>query len=131
MPKINNISSKEINEMKGVINEIRGSHFALGETKNDFKTTTGSTYVYDNKLASGAKGSLDGELINDLRATHYKLGYMPNANFTTHQSSFVPHAIKANKFKDNHLRKTNIDLNPGNRNVFDGKTIYMLDFKKQ
>lgn len=117
--------------MKNVINDIRGHHFALGEDRNDFGTTSGSTYLYDPHRAAGAKGSLDSELKNDLRATHYKLGYMQDNHHTTHQSSYVPMPINPAKFKDPHLRKSHIDLNSTNKNMFEGKTIYMSDFTKK
>ncbi len=117
--------------MKGVINDIRGHHFALGENKNDFRTTTGTTYVYDPSTASGAKGSLDAELKNDLRSTHYKLGYMQDNHQTTHQSSYVPVPLNNSKAKDPQLRKSHINLTTGNKNNFEGNTIYMTDYTKK
>jgi hypothetical protein len=117
--------------MKGLINNIRGHHFALGEIKNDFGTTTGSTFVYDPRSAVGAKGLLDDSVKNDLRATHYKLGYLPDNHQTTHQANFVPVPVQTKQVHDPHLRKSHFDINPGNRNVFDGRTIYMSDFNKK
>lgn len=117
--------------MKGVINDIRGHHFLLGENKNDFKTTTGSNYVYNSDSAISAKCSLDAELKSDLRSTHYKLGYMPDYHQTTHQSNFIPHKLNSNSIIHPNFRKSNIDLSSKNRNVFDGKTIYMTDFNNQ
>ncbi len=117
--------------MKGVINEIRGHHFALGEHKPEFGTTTAATYKYDPSLAAGARMTLDAELKNDLRNTHYKLGYMNDNNQTTHQSSYVPLQPLNNKIDSHKLKATSIQLNPGNRKVFDGKTIYMVDYIKE
>ena len=129
--KVNPISAQEIKTMKGVINDIRGHHFALGESKNNFATTTGATFVYDPNSAGKAKGLLDASVKNDLRATHYQLGYLPDNHQTTHQATFVPVPVQTKKVHDPQLRKSHFDINPGNRNVFDSKTIYMADFNKK
>lgn len=118
--------------MKNIINNIRGHHFNLGDSKNDFGTTTGVTYVYDPSKAQGAKGSLDSELKNDLRATHYKLGYMKDNNSgTTHQSAYVPKPVEQKMVHDPNLRKSHINLNPSYKNNLDAQTIYMADFTRK
>ena len=127
---MNPISADEIKTMKGVIKNIRGHHFDLGECRNDFSTTTGATFLYDKRSADGAKGTLDASVKNDLRATHYKLGYLPDAHQTTHQATFVPVPAEVKKVHDPELRKSHFNINPGNRNVFDSKSIYMADFNK-
>jgi hypothetical protein len=128
---LNPISEQEIKTMKGVIKNIRGHHFALGDTRNDFSTTTGATFLYDQNSAVGAKGTLDAFVKNDLRATHYKLGYLPDAHQTTHQATFIPVPVQTKKVHDPQLRQSHFNINPGNRNVFDNKTIYMADFNKK
>ena len=130
--KTNPISAQEIKKMKAVINDIRGHHFALGDIKNDYGTTTGATFhSFDPKAASTARGFLDADLKSDLRATHYQLGYMPNNLQTTHQSNYVPMPVQKHSVHNPKLMKSHIDINPGNRNVFDSKSIYMADFNKK
>ena len=118
--------------MKNVINDIRGHHWGLGDIRNDFRTTTGATYQYDPRTAGTAKGSLDQSVVNDLRATHYKLGYYADNPQTTHQTTFVPVNVEAKKPRDtSSLRKSNIEMSNVKRNVFDSKSIYMVDFVKK
>lgn len=117
--------------MKGVINDIRGHHFNLGETKNDYGTTFEATFKYDAHSAGLAKGFLDSAVKNDLKSSHYKLGYLPSENQTTHLSTFVPMALQKKAIHDPKLRESSIKINPGHRNNFDSKTIYMMDFDKK
>lgn len=117
--------------MKGVINDIRTHHWAFGVNNNDYATTTAGTYKYDANAAAGAKGFLDDSLKSDLRATHYKLGYMESNPQTTHQQNYVSMPIQTHSKHDPGLRTTNFKLNPNNRNVFEGKSIYMMDFNKR
>ena len=118
--------------MKNVINDIRGHHWAHGDARNDFRTTTGSTYKYDPRTAGTAKGNLDQAVVNDLRSTHYKLGYYQDNPQTTHQTTFVPVNVEAQKYRDtSSLRKSNIEMSSAKRNVFDSKSIYMVDYVKK
>lgn len=117
--------------MKNIINTIKGHNFDLGLDKNDFATTTGATFKFDAANAENSRGCLDSALIDDLRATHYKVGYMNGPNQTTHQSSYVPVQIDRKKSNDAHMKRNNFNLNQTNRNVFEGKSIYMMDFNKK
>jgi hypothetical protein len=116
--------------MKTVINNIRTHHWNLGEKKNDFITTTGSTYQYDQKTAGGAKSNLDPKLKADLRATHYKLGYNPEHLQTTHQATYIQMPNSVNHVSDPLLRKSHITLNMTNHGL-NNKTIYMTDYTKK
>ena len=117
--------------MKHLINNIRTHHWQLGEGRNDFATTTGSTFGYDQNKASGARSTLDQNIKNDLRATHYKLGYTPDYHQTTHQSTYIPFN-DANKtgILNPELRKSHFSLNQTNHGQ-DNKTIYMTDYTKK
>jgi hypothetical protein len=128
---LNPISEKEIKQMKGVINDIRGHHFNLGETKNDYGTTFENTFKYDSHSANQAKGVLDSSIKSDLKSSHYKLGYLPNDSMTTHQATYVPMALQAKVNHDPKLRQSSFQINSGYRNNFDSKTIYMIDYTKK
>ena len=130
LPKASALTNNEIKNMKNLVNDIKGHHFHLGECKNDFNTTTGTTFLYDGSKALGARGSLHKGLKDDLRATHYKLGYLPEQNQTTHQSSFVPVDIGQKAIHDPNLRINHFDFNSMNKK-FDEKTIYMCDYTKK
>jgi hypothetical protein len=103
----------------------------LGETKNDYSTTTGATFKFDPYQASKAKGVLEDALKNDLRATHYKLGYQSEVHQTTHQSTYVPLALDKRANHDPNLRKSHFDLNSTNKNILEGQSIYMTDYTKK
>lgn len=128
--KTNEISNKEIKDMKSLIKDIRGHHWALGENKNDYKTTNNGTYLYDQSKAIHAKTNLDSHLMNDLRATHYKLGYTPEMPLTTHQQAYVPVPLGNKTAKDPLLRKSHFDFN-ANNSRFNSQTVYMTDFTKK
>jgi hypothetical protein len=116
--------------MKNLINNIRTHHWSLGEKKNDFLTTTGTTYQYDQKTAGGAKSNLDPNLKADLRATHYKLGYNPEGLQTTHQATYTEMPNCASRVNDPQLRKSHFTISTTNHG-FNNKTIYMTDFTKK
>jgi hypothetical protein len=117
--------------MKNIVSTIKGHNFHLGTVKNDFATTTGATFKFDAADAVRSRGHLDSALIEDLRATHYKIGYMNGPNQTTHQSSYVPVQVDQKKSKDAIVKRNNFNLNQTNRNVFEGRSIYMMDFNKK
>jgi len=129
--KVNEISHKEIKEIKTIINNIKGHHFHLGENNNDYKTTSENTFKYDPSKASNAKTNLDQRLKDDLRATHYKLGYMENPQQTTHNSTYVPLEKVKETYSDPHLRRAHVDIHAANNKNFNSKTIYMTDFDKK
>lgn len=124
----------EFKKLRGLVKDIKGSHFKLGDGMNDYKTTTGQTYNFDANKALGAKGKLRDELISDLRSTHYKLGYDPSTvKTTTHQSTYTPLHYQegsGNKNVSEDLRKSHFNLNNSNLGNI-GKTIYMTDFTKK
>lgn len=128
---MNPISEKEIKQMKGVINDIRGHHFNLGEKMNDYGTTFEASFKYDQNTANKAKVVLDSSVKNDLKTTHYKLGYFPSEDTTTHLSSYVPVALQTKHVHDPKLRQSSFKINPGHKNNFDSKTIYMTDYNKK
>ncbi len=115
-----------------IVKDIRGHHFKLGDSVNDYQTTHNHTFNFDKNKAKNAKSDLKEDLLNDLRATHYKLGYDPNKlNFTSNQSTYKPYnTLKNEKVSNNELRKHHIDFNPmgtGQQN----RTIYMTDYTKK
>ena len=128
-PKSNNISENDIKQMKNTIKNIKGSHFQLGEMKNEYGTTAHLAYQFDKEKAKHARGMLDKALINDLRSTHYKLGYMDMKNQTTHRASFgVPKANGVRNAFEPKLQESHVTFNQTGNAVMDGKTIYMTDF---
>lgn len=127
------MTNEQFKQLKGLVKDIRGSHFNFGDNMNDYKTTTGQTYNFDVKKAADAKGVLKDELISDLRSTHYKLGYDPSSvKSTTHQSTYVPlNFSKEEKAKvSEDLRKSHFALNNSTLGKV-GKTIYMTDYTKK
>jgi hypothetical protein len=56
---------------------------------------------------------------------------MQDNHQTTHQSTYVPVPVEKRQTHDPQLRKSHINLNPGNRNVFDSKSMYMVDYTKK
>jgi hypothetical protein len=117
--------------MKGLIDNIRKHNFNLGEDRNDYNTTTNSTFKYDSQSAQTSKGYMDVSMKNDLRSTHYKLGYQQDNNQTTHQATYVPMPLGKAGFKDPLLRQSHFHLGNINKNNFDHKSIYMVDFNKK
>lgn len=114
--------------------DIKGSHFILGDGKNDYNTTSSLTLNFDKDKAIEAKGRLKDELKNDLRATHYKLGYdSSNNKMTTNMLTYVPvratDKIEKTLVSDE-LRKSHFNLN-NSINSQIGKSIYMSDFTKK
>lgn len=114
-----------------MIGHIRGHNFKLGNSKNDFGTTNGVTYKFDSANASNSRGYLDAKLKDDLRATHFQLGFDNDKNQTSHQSSYLPQNVNKPIINDPNLRRNNFNMNQTNRNVFEGKSVYMVDYKKK
>jgi len=50
---------------------------------------------------------------------------------TTHQSSYLPIQIDKKSVNNNNFVRNEFNLNQTNRNVFDGKSIYMVDYTKK
>lgn len=132
MYKTNSLNPYDLKSMKNLVSNIKGHHFNLGENKNDFKTTSGTTHQnFDLQTAHNARGCLNANLLDDLRNTHYKLGYMPDNNQSTHQATYVPMQLSKKHENDPQLRISHFSLNPTHKNVFDQKTIYMVDYPKK
>lgn len=129
IPMSNNLNPSEMKVMRDLVKNIKGSHFDLGDMKNDYGTTTGKAYQFDPVAAKDAKGNLDKKLLNDLRSTHYKLGYMPQVNQTIYRSQYVPYENQKLVGKDPHLQDNHFSfVQQGGKNVFEGETIYMSDY---
>ena len=109
------------------INNIRKSHFILGESKNDYFTTNNNTYKYDPVLAKEGRGKLNDILKNNLRISHYELG-MGNERekYTSNRRDYISYP----NFRPNKKIERNSESNvfPRNRNVFEGESIYMSDY---
>ena len=109
------------------INNIRKSHFILGESKNDYFTTNNNTYKYDPVLAKEGRGKLNDILKNNLRISHYELG-MGNERekYTSNRRDYISYP----NFRPNKKIEKNSESNvfPRNRNVFEGESIYMSDY---
>ena len=128
-----NINLKNMEKDKKLmetIANIRRSHFNFGDNKNDYYTTNGDSYKYDPKLAKDGRGKLDEKLKNDLISSHYELG-MGNdmEKMTSNRRDFKTYpGYKPNKIveADNSSHIFN-----GDRNVFEGESIYMSDYTEK
>lgn len=114
-----------------MISHIRGHNFNFGNDKNDYGTTSEATYKFDPINAGNSRGYLDAKLKDDLRATHFQLGFDKDKNQTCHQSSYLPQNVNKIIVNDPNSRRNNFNLNQTNRNVFDGRSVYMVDYTKK
>jgi len=64
IPRENNINLDEINKMRNLVNNIKSSHFDLGDLKNDYSTEMLDSYQYDPDKAKNAAGDLNQDMIN-------------------------------------------------------------------
>ena len=123
VPKKGDLGNK--NDLKDLMNHIRNSHFNLGDSKNDFTTTSGNAYKFDPDAARKANNSLGKDLIKDLQSTHYKLGYDNDIGLTTQKKDYIPYGLNDNKIEKMKLGNS---FNLGDSNKFDGISIYKSDY---
>ena len=50
---------------------------------------------------------------------------------TTHQSSYLPIQLDKKSLNNNNVSRNEFNLNQTNRNVFDAKSMYMVDYTKK
>ena len=125
--KTNNISEKEIQEMKAVINDIRGHHWNNGSKNGNYTTMNNQFFQFDYNASKNASIPLSEEKKNDLRYSHYELG---KGNFplsTTHVNSYLNNNNIQKVISDPNLKRSHIDFNPKHGNI-KGKTVYMTDY---
>ena len=127
---INLKSLSQDKKLFDTINNIRKSHFVLGESKNDYFTTSSNAYKYDPVLAKEGRGKLNDLLKNNLRCSHYELG-MGNERekFTSNRRDYISYP----NFKPEKKIEKNNESNVfhRNRNFFEGESIYMSDFTEK
>ncbi|MCQ2820686.1 MAG: hypothetical protein MJ252_25765 [archaeon] len=129
VPLQNKIDPKDIEQMKGVVADIKKSHFVFGESPDDYNSINSTSYKYDPDAAQKARGALDKELIKDLRATHYRLGNSDFVGTTTHQDSYVPLDIGYKAADDPLLRRSHFVFGDEKEQIHqDDKTIYQTDY---
>ncbi len=56
---------------------------------------------------------------------------MNDPNQTTHQSSYLPFPNDKKSVNNPVVGRNEFNLNQSNRNVFEGKSIYMVDYTKK
>lgn len=127
---INLKNMKEDKKLMETIANIRRSHFDFGDNKNDYYTTTGDTYKYDPKLAKDGRGKLNKELKNNLMSSHYELG-MGNdmEKMTSNRRDF--RSYPGYKFGKKVEADNSSHIFNGNRNIFEGESIYMSDYTEK
>lgn len=125
--KVNNIKEKEIAEIRGIINNIRGHHWDHGSKNGSFTTTNNEFLKYNDKLAKMAAVPLNEEQKNDLRHSHHQLGKGSIPFSTTHIDSYLNSGDIKKTTWDPNLKKSHIEFNPKNSNLRD-KTVYMTDY---
>jgi hypothetical protein len=123
VPKKGDLVNK--NDLNNLMNSIRNSHFNLGDSKNDFSTTSGNAYKFDPDAAKRANSALGKDLLNDLRGTHYKLGYDNDIGLTTQKKDYIPYGLNDSKLEKMKLQD---GFNLGDSNKFDGISIYKSDY---
>ena len=123
VPKKND-TNKSCNDL---VNNIRNSHFNLGDMKNDFSTTNNNSYrAYPNVRRSD--NGLGKDMLNYLKGTHYKLGYDDDIGTTTQKSDFIPYELNGANLGRLGNRGDN---NLGNKSKFEGVSIYTTDYTKK
>jgi hypothetical protein len=110
--------------LKNIMNDIKNSHFNIGNDPNNWSTTNNDAYKFDPNKAANARGNLDKNLLNDLRATHYKLGYLGDPNKSTYEANYIPWPLEMRAATDPGLRLDNF----GKSGPFDGDTTYHADY---
>ena len=109
------------------INNIKKSHFNLGESKNDYFTTMKNAYIYDPVLAKEGRGKLNDVVKNNLRSSHYELG-MGNERekFTSNRRDYISYPnFRPDKKIEKNKESSVFHMD---RNVFEGESIYMSDY---
>ncbi len=115
----------ELANTNDLMNRIRNSHFNLGDSKNDYSTSSGHAYRYDPEAAKRANNTLGKDLLKDLQSTHYKLGYDNDIGLTTQKKDYIPYGLNDDK-RENFKNQDGFNL--GDSNKFDGISIYKSDY---
>ena len=115
----------ELANTNDLVNHIRNSHFNLGDSKNDYSTSSGHAYRYDPEAAKRANNTLGKGLLKDLQSTHYKLGYYNDIGLTTQNKDYIPYGLTDDK-RERFKNKDGFNL--GDSNKFDGISIYKSDY---
>jgi len=114
--------------------KIKQSNFHLGESQNEYKSSFGEAFGYNQDKANKGRGVLDQDKIIDLKATHYTLG-KDNNNFATSTGvTYLPTNVAYFQRYDNKsVKQSSIDFeSQTNIRAEDRlRSSYMVDYKKK
>jgi len=125
--KVNEISEKEIREMKGVINNIRGHHWDNGSKNGSYTTTNNQFLQYDSTKAKYSSIPLSNEYKDCLRSSHFDIGKGIVPLSSTHVTSYIPNQNIQKTTYNQNLKKSSIEFNPKQTNI-KGNSVYTTDY---
>ena len=125
--KTNNLTEKEIREMKGVLNNIRKHHWDNGPNKGLFSTTNSEYLKYNAKEAKTANIPLSEEHKNSLRYSNCEFGKGNVSLISTQFNSYLPNNGFKPYYSDGKLKNSSINFNP-HAGSLKGNTTYTRDY---
>ena len=124
---INLKSFSQDKKLLETINNIRKSHFKLGDSKNDYLTISHDAYKYNPVLAKEGRGKLNDKLKNNLINSHYELGLgNEREKYSSNRRDYISYPnFKVNKKIEKNKESSVFHRD---RNIFEGESIYMSDY---
>ena len=118
---------KNLDFQKKVFEYHKNSHLNLGKGQGNYDTTSGDNYKFNSELARKSWETLNNDRRNINYDSNYKFG-----NDIVKKESTTKHDYKLyNAFEKREKIKHNGELTLGNKNKFNGISIYKSDYIKK